>query len=410
MQSSARQMKGVLGDSRRTGFAICALAAAGALVVAGCSSRNTNSGTTGGKSSSSTSVPASTISALKAKIARAEGIPAWSAPGPAVSASVLKGKSLEVMPINSQIDACNSQAQDFKALGTQLGAHVTYFSDAGNPTQWVTGIQDAVSAHDAAIAMLCGIVPGAVAPQLAAAHKAGIKIVDGNYNETTNYTGLDGETAVNTAPSVENDVDYAITQLNGKPLHAIVVTSSSVIQGPAAQAAAKSAVEAACPKVCTVDANINIPVQDWVTSTAQSDMSSALLAHPDANAVIVAFDGIVPGVLPAVESAHRSGLKIYTWGGSRSIEQMMTKPNSLVAADPGPDEDWDAYEAMDQAIRLVGGHSSAGVTAEVDPDRFWVASNVSQFFGPGGTYGNAGYGGNTFINGFRKLWGLPPVS
>jgi ribose transport system substrate-binding protein len=404
MHRTARQVKAALGGTRRAGFAVCCLAAASALVLAGCGNSSTK------PSSSSDTVSAATIASLKTKIAKAEQVPTWSAPGPAVSASAVKGKSILVMPINSEIDACNTQSQDFKALGTQLGAHVTYFPDAGNPTQWVTGIQDAVSAHDAAIAMICGIIPGAVAPQLAAATKAGIKIVDGNYNETSDYAGLDGETAVNTAQSVENDVDYAITQLNGKPLHAIVVTSTSVIQGPAAEAAATSAVKAACPKVCTVDEDINIPVQDWVTSTAQSDMSSALTAHPDANAVIVCFDGIVPGVLPAVESAHRAGLKIYTWGGSRSVEEMMLKPNSYVAADPGPDEDWDAYEAMDQVIRLLGGHPSASVSAEVDPDRFWVSSNVSQFFGPGDTYGNAGYGGNAFINGFRKLWGLAPVS
>jgi ribose transport system substrate-binding protein len=401
------QVKAALGGTRRAGFAICCLAAATALLAAGCGSNTTNTGSK--PSSSSDTVSAATIASLKTKIATAEQVPSWTAPGPTVSASVLKGKSLLVMPINSEIDACNTQALDFKALGDSLGAHVTYFSDAGDPTQWVTGIQDAVSAHDAAIAMLCGIIPGAVAPQLAAAHKAGLKIVDGNYNETTDYTGLDGETAVNTAQSTANDIDYAITQLDGKPLHAIVVSSTSVIQGPAAMAAAASAVKAACPKVCSVEEDVNVPVQDWATAT-QSDVSSALTAHPDANAVIVTFDGMVPFALPAVESAHRAGLKIYTWGGGRSIEELMTKANSYVAADPGPDEDWDAYEAMDQVIRLLGGHPAASVNAEVDPDRFWVPSNVSQFFGPGDTYGNAGYGGNAFINGFRKLWGLKPVS
>jgi ABC-type sugar transport system substrate-binding protein len=403
MQGTVRQLRAAFGGTRRAGLSICALAAASALVAAGCGNSTTT--TTSSSPSSSAAVSAATISAFKAKIATAEQVPSWTAPGPAVSASVLKGKSLLVFPINSEIDACNTQAEDFKALGTELGAHVTYIPNQGVPTQWVTGVQDGVSAHDAAIAMLCGIVPGAVGPELKAAASAGIKIVDGNYNETSDYTGLDGETAVTTAQSMVNDVDYAVTQLDGKALHAIVVTSTSVIQGPAAQAAADGAVTAAC-KTCSVDENINIPVQDWVTSTAQSDMSSALLAHPDANAVIVAFDGIVPGVMPAVEAAHRAGLKIYTWGGSRSVEELMLKPNSVVAADAGPNEDWDAYEAMDQVIRLLGGHPSASVNSEVDPDRFWVPSNVSQFFGPGDSYGNAGYGGNAFIDGFRKLWGL----
>lgn len=84
----------------------------------------------------------------------------------------MKGKSVLAMPVNSEIDACNTQTQDFAALGAQLGMHVRVFADSGVPTQWVTGVQDATSAHAAAIALICGIIPGAVGPQLQAAQKA----------------------------------------------------------------------------------------------------------------------------------------------------------------------------------------------------------------------------------------------
>jgi hypothetical protein len=124
-------------------------------------------------------------------------VPAFTAPGPAVSASAVKGKSVLAMPINSEIDACTTQTKDFAALGGQLGMHVKVFANSGVPTQWVSGVQDATSAHDAAIALICGIVPGAVGPQLQAAQKAGLAVVDGNYDETSNYTGLNGETNVN---------------------------------------------------------------------------------------------------------------------------------------------------------------------------------------------------------------------
>jgi ribose transport system substrate-binding protein len=401
MHGSAWLLRRERGRNGRRGLVFCALAAACALVAAGCASTPS--------SSSAKAVSASELASLKATLAKAEQPPKFTAPGPAVSAAVLKGKSILAMPINSEIDACNTQAIDFKALGTQLGAKVTYFSDAGVPTQWVTGIQDATSAHDAALAMICGIIPGAVAPQLAAAHKAGVVVVDGNYNETSNYAGLNGETAVNTAQGVTDDVDDAIVALDGKALHALVVSSNSVIQGPAATAAATSAVKAACPKVCSVEDTILVPIQNWATDT-ESDVDSALVAHPNINAVIVVFDGMVQFALPALESVHRAGLKIYTWGGSRSVEKLMLTKDSLVAADPGPDEQWDAYEAMDQIIRLLNHKPAASVADEVDPNRFWVPSNVSAFFGPGGTYGNEGYGGNTFVNGFRKLWGLSPVS
>jgi ribose transport system substrate-binding protein len=402
MRKSFRKPRAASRGSKRRGYLICTVAAGAALALAACSSSTS-------PTTSSKTVSASELAKLKAVLAKAEQPPKFVAPGPAVSASVLKGKSILAMPVNSEIDACNTQAIDFKALGTQLGAKVTYFSDAGVPTQWVSGIQDATSAHDAALVMICGIIPGAVGPQLSAAHKAGVVVVDGNYNETTNYTGLNGETAVNVVQGVTDDVDAAVVALNGKPLHALVVSSNSIIQGPASTAAADNAVKAACPKACSVEDTVLVPIQNWATDT-QSDVDSALVAHPNINAVIIAFDGMVQFALPALESVHRAGLKIYTWGGSRSVEKLMLKSGSLVAADPAPDEQWDAYEAMDQVIRLLNHKPAASVADEVDPNRFWVPSNVSAFFGPGGTYGNEGYGGDAFINGFRKLWGLSPVS
>lgn len=391
----------------------CAVAVLAALALAACGSSSSSSSSasassSGGSSSASSgsgSLSASQLASLKATVQKAEAVPTYSNPGPPVSASVLKGKSLVVFPINSEIDACQTQAEDFKALGTQLGAHVTLVSDAGQPSQWQTAVEDAVSGHDTAVAMLCGVIPGAIGPQLTAAKNAGVAVVDGNYNDTNNYTGLGGETAVQTTEGMQDDVADALVNLKGKPLHALVVNSDSIIQGPAAQAAIASAIKSDCGSKCSIEDTVTVPIQNWATAL-QSDVASALVAHPSTNAIIVPFDGMTQFIDPAISSSHISGLKVYTWGGGRSVEKLMESSGSPIAADPGPDEDWDAYEAMDQVIRLASKHPAAPVNKEVDPNRFWVATNVPAFFGPGGTYGNGGYGGNTFIVGFDKLWGV----
>lgn len=391
---------------------VAALLCVVALAACGGSSGNGNttssssgsSSTSSASSSSSGAISSSALSSLQANVTKAEAVPKFTAPGPAVNGSVLKGASLVVFPINSEIDACQTQAKDFAALGKSLGAHVTLISNSGQPPQWQSAVEDAVGGHDKAVAMLCGVIPGALGPQLTAAKNAGVVVVDGNYNDTTNYTGLDGETAVQTTQSLKNDVDDALVNLKGKPLHAIFVNSDSVIQGPAAATAVHAEVNRVCSSTCSVT-DVTVPIQNWATAI-QSNVSSALVSHSNTNAIIIAFDGMTPFVLPAVESSHISGLKIYTWGGGRPIEKLMQGSNPTVVADPGPDEDWDAYEAMDQVIRVLNHKPPASVNNEVDPDRFWVPSNVSAFFGPGGTYGNAGFGGNDFINGFDKLWGV----
>jgi ribose transport system substrate-binding protein len=348
------------------------------------------------------SIPASTLTTLQHMVSAAEAVPEWTPPGPAVDASALKGASVTVFPVNSEIDACNTQTKDFAALGKQLGANVTAESNAGNPAQWVTAIQSATAASDKAVVMLCGVIPGAVGPQLQAAHNAGVKIVDGNYNETTNYNGLDGETNVNVIQGMQDDVADALVNLKGTPLHALLVTSSSIIQGPASISAVKGEIAKVCPSTCS-EKTVDVPIQAWATAT-EGDVSSALVADSSINAVIIAFDGMTPFAMPAVEK--HPGLKIYTWGGGRSVVRLMEGSNPIVVADPAPDEQWDAYDAMDQVIRLLGGHPAASVNKEIDPNRFWDPSNVKQFFGPGGSYGNEGYGGNAFINGFLKLWGV----
>lgn len=399
------------GRRRRAMVPALGVVAAGALLLAACSSTTSTTKTThvsAPAASSSQAVPAATLSSLEATLAKAEQVPTWHAPGPPVSASVMKGASIMAIPVNSEIGHCSSAAADLVTIGSQLGAHVTVFSNSGQPSQWESGIEDATSAHDAAIIMLCGIIPGAVAPQLQAAERAGTKVVDDEYDETSNYQYLDAESAIDTVGGMRDDVDQALVNLHGKPIHALVVSTNSIVMGPAARAAVRDQLSTVCPSTCSVASQVIVPIQDWATQV-ESDIGSALVANPQVNVVIITFDGMTQFALPAVEHANRPGLKIYTWGASKSVEKLMSEPGSLIAADPGSDPDWSAYAAMDQVIRLLGHHPAVPVAKEANPNRFWVPSNVSAFFGPGDTYGNGGYGGTTFENDYRHLWGLGPL-
>jgi len=381
-----------------------------AVVLAACSS-STSSRKAVPSSKVSTSkqvVSASTLAKLKAVVRKAEEVPKWHAPGPPVSGAVIKGASIMAIPINSEIGHCKAAANDIVTITRQLGGHGTVFPNSGEPSQWETGIEDAISAHDSAIVLLCGIIPGAVAPQLEAAERAGIKVVDDEYDETSNYEYLDAESAIDTVGGMRDDVDDALVNMHGEPLHALMVSTNSIVMGPAARAEVVSQMKKICPSSCSVVRTLVIPIQDWATQV-ESDVDSALVANPNINVVIINFDGMVQFALPAVEQAHRPGLKIYTWGASKSVEKLMLEPGSLIAADPGSDPDWSAYAAMDQVIRLLGHHPPVPVSKEANPNRFWVPSNVAEFFGPGYTYSNRGYGGLTFENDYRHLWGLGPL-
>lgn len=332
-------------------------------------------------------------------------MPKFVAPGPKVDVSAVKGKTVYAFPINNEIDTCNHQVATYKALGKEFGLKVITFNNSGSPDQWATGVKNAIAAHADVLAMFCGIIPGAIGPQLQSATKAGIKIIDGNYNETDNYKGLDAETAVQTAEGMKNSVDAAVVALNGKPVHALVVTSSSVIQGPAAEAAVKSQVKADCPNACTVEKTIDIPVQDWTSKTADQ-VSSALLADSKINTVFVAFDGMARFAVTAVQQAKRNDVKVYTWGTSAStVKTMVGNSDGILQGDVGPSVAWDAYAEMDQTIRLLSGKPAAPVEKEIVPNRFWTPDNASGFLTSNGGYNEEGYGGKAYQNAYRQLWG-----
>ena len=397
-----------------------AAVAAVALTCAACGSSSSSKTTTSKTTSTSkATISSSELSQLKSVIAKAQAAPVWTAPGPPVSGSVLKGKTLIVFPISSDIPACETQTKDFAALGSSLGAHVISLSSTTGPAGWASNLGDAITDHAAAAVMLCGVINAAVAPQLADLKSHGIPVIDGNYNEAPSpkfYSGIQGETAVNTAQGVEDDLADALINLNGKPAKILYVTSSQVIQdagvgSPSSDPAGayptlKAAIAKWCPSTCSIARIDNLQTTQWTSDG--SGVASYLSSDPSINTVIVAFDGESDDLVTEVTAAASShpGLKIYAWGGGAAEERdVQTSP--AFAGDSGPDERWDAYDAMDQVIRLLNHKAAAPVTKEVDPNVFFTKSNVASFFsGPGPTYSDKAFGNGAFIKDFDKLWGV----
>lgn len=391
-----------------------------AVVALACAACGSSSNTTSKKSSTTSSaISSSELSQLKGVITKAQAAPAWAAPGPAVSGSVLKGKTLIVFPISSDIPACETQTKDFTALGSSLGAHVISLSSTTGPAGWASNLGDAVTDHAAAAVMLCGVINAAVAPQLAALKSHGIPVVDGNYNEAPAakfYSGIQGVTAVNTAQGVEDDLADALVNLNGKPAHILYVTSSQVIQdagvgSPSSDTAGayptlKAAINKWCPGKCSIVRIDNLQTTQWTSDG--SGVATYLSSNPNINTVIVAFDGESDDLVTEVTSAMSShpGLKIYAWGGG-AAEERDVQSSPAFAGDSGPDERWDAYDAMDQVIRLLNHKPAAPVSKEIDPNVFFTKSNVASFFaGSGPTYSDKAFGNGAFISDFDKLWGV----
>jgi len=397
--------------ARLAAFPVVAAAAvaAGVIGVSGASAHQTGH--------AAATISKKTLTMVKADVAKAEQAPRWFAPGPAVNGrKALKGKTIVTFPVSSEIDACNTVGQQgyYDAEAKALGAKVIPLQSTTGPTGWQANLTQAVTDKANAVLMLCGVPASAVAPQLATLKAHHVAVIDGNYNETAGnpgfpLTGLDAESGVNTIQGVQTDLADALVNLNGKPAKILFLDSSQVAQDSGAAGGLQAAIKSWCPSSCSIVKSEDFGTAEWSGPTETSAIASDLQGNPSINTVIVTFDGMTDGIESTVaqDASTHPGLKMYSWGGGLAeVKDVGTGGN--FAGDSSLSQKWDAYDQLDQTIRLLSGKPAAPVNKEIAPNLFMTKSNAKTFSvgGQGTHYDDTPFGNGAFIKDFLKLWGV----
>jgi ABC-type sugar transport system substrate-binding protein len=356
----------------------------------------------------------SELAHLKAYVAKAQKPPKWHAPGPSVNAKkALQGKKIVTFPISSEIDACNLKGQQgyLDSEAKALGATVVPLNTNAGPPSWQQNLSTALSEKADAVVMLCGPAASAVQPQLQQLHNAHIPVVDGNYNQIGGnpafpFTNLSAESGVDTGGGVKTDLAQALVDLKGKPAHILFLNSPQVAQYTGAKQALKAGIKQWCAKSCTIEKEEDFGTQDWGSPKEQQAIATDLQGDSKINAVIVTFDGMSDVIVNAVHGAAAThpGLKLYAWGGGIAEIKTVQK-NPIFAGDSGPDERWDAYNQLDQVIRLLAHKKPASVNKEVAPNMFFTKKNAKTFY-KGDNYSDKAFGNGAFAKDYKKLWGV----
>jgi ABC-type sugar transport system substrate-binding protein len=390
---------------------VAAAVAAGAIGVTSASAHKVVGHSAGA------AISKSELASLHSFVADAQAPPAWKAPGPAVNGKkALKGKTIVTFPISSEIDACNTKGQQgyFDSEAKALGAKVIALQSNTGPAGWQANLSQAVTNKANAVVMLCGPTAAAIGPQLTTLQSDHISVINGNYNQTGGNkafptTGLDAESGVNTVQGVQTDLADALINLKGQPAHVLFLDSSQVAQDSGASQGLNAAIKKWCPKSCTVEKSEDFATQDWSGPKETSEITSDLQADPKINTVIVTFDGMTDGIESTVQSAAAShkGLAMYAWGGGLAEIKAIGNGGTFLG-DSGPDEKWDAYNQLDQTIRLLSGKPAVAVGKEVAPNIYFTKSNAKIFSvgGKGTEYSDQAYSKGAFVNDFLKLWGV----
>ena len=372
-----------------------------AVVLAACSKAGSTD-TAGGGADTGT---ATVAQAVLDNIQKYMGPSTFTAPGPPIDVSSLKGKKIFDIP-SAANPFVQSISDAMRQVSEKVGMQYTRFDNQSQVSQWIQGMNQAISSNQDVIVLNGAPDPRALQPQLQAAKAAGIPVIVLHFhdNGTADPPGCEGcqdVTATVTAPFNEAGkaaADWMIKDSGGKA-NVLIVGGSDILPSPGTIDTMEKEFTANCPG-CTTTVT-NIPVTDWNTKT-QGIVQSQLQAKPKVNYVYVLYDAMVAGAIPAVQTLGKAGqVKIVSYNGSPfALDSIRQSNGQLVAMDVGEDTPGIGYATMDQVFRVL---LKLAPVHERTPIRIWDKTNVSEAGNP--AQAGRGYGG-VFTDGFLKLWGL----
>ena len=326
-------------------------------------------------------------------------VPQFEATMPAFDASCAKGKKLLSIPVSSTIPFVQGVEEGLETTGEELGLTVMHWKNQGNPTQWVQGVEYAISNQFDAIDLFGGIIPSSIGPQIKAARDAGIKIFGASYSDTTQEGDPLADVTLAQPYSKAGEIIAAwiATQTDGKA-NVLIIGSDDIQQSQPFAKAIGTALDEACEGGCAHKySNVNIP--DWATKI-QTTVQSALLADPSINYVVPLYDSMSQFVLPALAiTGRKDDVKIATFNGTPEVLDMVR--NGDVEMDVGESLSWMARSMLDGYMRGMC-DMDGGKELNV-PLRIFTRDNVEDAGVPAAF--NKGYG-DSDVDGYKALWGM----
>ncbi|WP_148573799.1 sugar ABC transporter substrate-binding protein [Nocardioides caldifontis] len=337
--------------------------------------------------------------AAKEAVDAAKAVPGTDDLGEPIDVSKLEGETIYSIPIDSKAEFYSVGENAMKAVAEKAGVEYKTFPSDGTQTSFQQGIQQAINA-DAGAILLNGPLAETLGPQIDAAKKAGIPVIPLHLSDSEGEgtPGLEYEAFAPFNQAARLFTQYAIADLEGEPVHALVIEVSETGPSEGMVQTIQETLEEEGPEGSTTTV-INAPVAQWSTQV-QGLVQSALLKDPKINAVLPIYDSIALYAAPGIaQAAGGRDVKIYTFNGTPAILKMIK--DGSVAVNVAENPDWVAYVNMDVAFRAMLGVDP--IPGETGPLRLIDASNVDETGNPP----ESGKGfGDEYPDAYLELWGL----
>jgi ribose transport system substrate-binding protein len=405
----------VLGSHRSTArVRVAATIAVVGFVAGGCSSsgtKATTAATTAPAAAGATTAAAAGVAGgvapakleeMKAAVAEAAKLPEFKPQGPAFSVKSLAGKKIFSMPVASSLKGCDNMAKWVVDIAKEQGmTDSTYFQNDGGPAAWQQGMEQAINGKYDGVALVCGIDPNALAPQMKTAKEKGIAVVDLHLADVSVKADplIDGQTNGEFNRSMKMGVYQALIASGGKPINAFVITSNENPPSVTMEKTVNDTFKELC-SACKVTSQ-NVPIPDWFGGKGQTTIDAALVADPNLAAVFTVYDFMSPVVAGSIKS-HNSKAKMYAFGGDSPTVATMLEPDAPLATDMGPGYLWMAYSGADQLFRAMTKTPVIPADKAYAPYRLWTPANAKEKSDPAKPEVD-GFG-DAFIAGYKALW------
>ena len=224
-----------------------------------------------------------------------------------------------------------------------------YYQNDGGPQAWQAGMEQAINGGYDGVALVCGIDPNALTPQMEEAREQGIQVVDMHLADVSVPADplIAGQTNGEFNKSMRMGVYSALIASGGEPIDVFMITANENPPSVGMEQEVQDTLAELCT-ACTFESQ-NVPIPDFFGGAGQSTIDAALVANPDLDAVFLSYDFMAPVVEGSIK-ANGSDAKIYAFGGDFPVVSTMTAPDSAMGTDMGPGLPVDGLQRRRSAV------------------------------------------------------------
>lgn len=337
------------------------------------------------------------IRAARAAVARYERQPKFIGPGSRIPIARARGKSVWVIAVSMSIPFTASVAQGVQLAAARVGISTHVFDGKGTQSEWIRGINEAVSQHANGV-VLIGVPLPLVSSALETMHNDHVPFIDvpTDCKQPLPF-GEFGHVCISFTHAGALQADYAIAHAGAKPTHVLLLEDNEY----PSEENRLHGMEAEFRKLAPHD---TVDVHNTLTSQNATQLGPSTVnlirRDPRISWVLATYDAQLLYVVPALQQAGLASKVRIVGSDAVSSNLNWTKTNHVQVADVGEPDHWMGWASLDLIARAMLGRKAVNEHIQL---RLFSSGNLKGIRNTGNE--DRLFGGNYRAR-YARLWGL----